>query len=332
VALVKKFDQSCLLALGTTGTDVYMQGAAGVKICLDPSGNCTQPGNCSIAANSSSASAVDISTGNPTLTADTIVTPGGIAGQNDTNLSLTSAAMTGAAPVVDPYANTLTDTALQTGMPTTCTAAPAGNAVYTTDVRFCGSAPKNIALDIKNQTIDLQPPASGHLTVWLTDGDLVIDSNGVLECTTCNVATGKGVTIILTEGTGAGAIVGGVSMQGNGGINSLNAPNSGSFPGVLIAQDPTGPFTSPKSTSTCKHVSSPCSTFQGNPGTSLTGLVYFPGTSMDFQGNPSIGSNACLLLVVKQVEVNGSSAFQDAGCTNAGLNTVPTVKTIALAE
>jgi hypothetical protein len=67
VAVVQKFDQSCLLALGTTGTDVYMQGAAGVKICLDPSGNCTSPGNCSIAANSSSASAIDISTGNPTL-------------------------------------------------------------------------------------------------------------------------------------------------------------------------------------------------------------------------------------------------------------------------
>lgn len=251
VAVIKKFDQSCLLALGTTGTDVYMQGAAGVKICLDPSGNCTSPGNCSIAANSSGASAVDISTGNPTLTADTIVTPGGINGLNDTNLSLTSSAMTGSAPVVDPYASTLTHTALQAGMPTTCTPQPSGNAVYTADVRFCGSSPKFIALDIKNQTIDFQPPASGHLTVWLTDGDLVIDANGVLECTTCSI-NNKGITIIFTESTGG--IVGGVSMQSNGAIDSLNAPNTGSFPGVLIAQDPAGPFTNPSSTGTnCKN-------------------------------------------------------------------------------
>jgi hypothetical protein len=198
-------------------------------------------------------------------------------------------------------------------------------------VRFCGSSPKFIALAIKNQTIDFQP-SSGHLTVWLTDGDLVIDANGILECTTCSIAS-EGVTIIFTRGTGANAIVGGVSMQSNGAISTLNAPNTGAFSGVLIAQDPAGPFTNPSSTGTsCKNVSSPCSTFHGNPGTTLTGLVYFPNTSVDFQGNPAVGSNACLLLVVKQVEVIGSSTFQDAGCTNAGLNNVPTVKTISLAE
>jgi hypothetical protein len=62
------------------------------------------------------------------------------------------------------YASALTHAALQAGMPTTCTPQPSGNAVYTADVRFCGSSPKFIALDIKNQTIDFQPPASGHLT------------------------------------------------------------------------------------------------------------------------------------------------------------------------
>jgi len=122
-------------------------------------------------------------------------------------------------------------------------------------------------------------------------------------------------------------------MQSNGAINSLNAPNTGSFSGVLIAQDAAGPFTSPSSPGTnCKNVSSPCSTFHGNTGSTLTGLVYFPGTSMDFQGDPAVGSNGCLLLVVKQVEVVGSSAFQDAGCSSIGLNNVPTVKTISLAE
>jgi hypothetical protein len=53
---------------------------------------------------------------------------------------------------------------------------------------------------------------------------------------------------------------------------------------------------------------------------------------MSFLGNPAAGTNACLLLVVKQVEVIGSSNFQDAGCSSIGLNKVPTVKTISLAE
>ena len=39
VALVQKLDQSCLLALGTTGSDVWLQGSA--QICTDPAGNCT---------------------------------------------------------------------------------------------------------------------------------------------------------------------------------------------------------------------------------------------------------------------------------------------------
>jgi len=151
------------------------------------------------------------------------------------------------------------------------------------------------------------------------------NTSSLLECTTCNVATGIGVTIILTKGTGGGAIVGGVSMKAGATINSLNAPNSGSFSGVLIAQDPAGPFTTPKTQGTkCKNVSSPCSTFQGGPGATLNGLVYFPKTSMDFQGTPSIGSNSCLLLVVQQVEFAGNASLKDSGCSNAGLNTVPT--------
>jgi hypothetical protein len=278
-------------------------------------------GTCSIAANSSDPASINL-VGNPSITADTIVTPGAITGHL-TNVKLASPAITGAPPVADPYASILTHTALQAGMPNTCTAGPAGTGVtvYNTDVKICGG------LTIGNkQTVDLQPPASGHLTVWITDGDLdLTNTSSLLECTTCNVATGIGVTIILTKGTGGGAIVGGVSMKAGATINSLNAPNSGSFSGVLIAQDPAGPFTTPKTQGTkCKNVSSPCSTFQGGPGATLNGLVYFPKTSMDFQGTPSIGSNSCLLLVVQQVEFAGNASLKDSGCSNAGLNTVPT--------
>src|SRR6516165_5458841 len=36
--------------------------------------------------------------------------------------------------------------------------------------------------------------------IWITDGDLALDANGVLECTTCDPSSGKGVTIIFTAG------------------------------------------------------------------------------------------------------------------------------------
>lgn len=312
VAYVKTFDQSCILALASTGPGVWAQGGASSII---------NTGSCAITADSSSANAFNF-VGNPTITAGTLTTSGGITGGTN-NVSLASPPMTGVAPTLDPYASVYTHTALQAGMPTTCTAGPSGSGtfVYNTNVRFCGG------LSIGNkQTVDFQPPASGYMIIWITDGDLSI-KNGTLECTTC-VPGGAGITIILTKGTGANAVVGGVSMPGgNGTIDSLNAPATGPFTGLLIAQDAAGPFDNPGGN--CKVVA-PCSNFQGNTGATFDGIVYFPDTSLNFLGNPTIGSNSCLLLVAYRVEVDGSASFNDAGCP--AINGVPKVTTVALSE
>jgi len=328
VAIIKKLDDACLLALGTSGSDIVMKGTAS-QVCFTVDGSCASKSNCAIAANSTSSSAVSL-TGNPHITADTIITPGGISGHT-TNVKLSSGVTAGASAVLDPYASTLTHATLQTGMPGTCTTKPsgAGTFSYTTDVRFCNG------LTIGNkQTVDLKPPASGHLTVWITDGDLDLsNTSSVLQCSTCNLASGAGITIILTKGTGAGAKVGGISMKAGATINSLNAPNSGTFSGVLIAQDPAGPFTTPSTSgSACNDIASPCSTLQGGPGATLTGLVYFPKTGLDFQGNPAVGSKACLLVVANQVELQGNAHMQVSGCSSAGLSKVPTITNIVLAE
>jgi hypothetical protein len=53
---------------------------------------------------------------------------------------------------------------------------------------------------------------------------------------------------------------------------------------------------------------------------------------MAFQGNPTLGTNGCLLLVANKVSVQGNSSLAATGCTAAGLPGLPTVKTVALAE
>ena len=61
----------------------------------------------------------------------------------------------------------------------------------------------------------------------------------------------------------------------------------------------------------------------------LTGLLYFPKTTVGFQGNPSA---TCTLLIAKQVTIDGNSNLTTSGCASAGLTVLPTVNTVALAE
>jgi hypothetical protein len=294
--------------------------------------------DCSVAAKSTASNAIYMQGGaGASLTADTLITPGGFSTTGSTTPTLTKPAEIGAAApaIIDPYAATLTHTALTTGMPTTCAAAPgSGTTVYNTDTRFCPSGPGQPALLIKGNTVDLQPPASGHLTVWITDGDLQLGPGGgssILECTTCDVTSGKGVTIILTTGYGVAPtpttkIVGTVSMRSTSAkILSMNAPSSGNYPGVLIVQDAWG---LPAGTT----YTSGNSDFQGGPSVTFSGLVYFPKSNMSFQGNPTVGSHSCLIVVADTVSVVGNSSLATSGCASDGLGSTPTIKTIALAE
>jgi len=111
--------------------------------------------------------------------------------------------------------------------------------------------------------------------IWITDGDLALDSNGVLQCTTCSTATGKGVTIIFTAGPANK--IGAPTMQSNPTINNLSAPTSGTYSGLLMVQDT---VSGASYTTTAK--------FQGTPGQTLNGLIYTPNSNLEFQGNPSV--------------------------------------------
>jgi Flp pilus assembly protein TadG len=316
VAVVVKLDNPCMILLNPTAPkELDIQGSASLSMP-----------NCSIVADSTASDSVYAQgANNSILTADTIITAGQVSTTGQPKLTLTKPAQIGAPNYPDPFASTLTHTFLTTGMPTSCTTPPPQNNTtnYSGGSRFCGG------LQIKKATVNLAPG-----TYWITDGDLNLDSNSVLACPSC-VPGGAGVTIILTTGAGmaptpATKIVGNVQEQSNAVVDSLNAPGSGPFAGLLLVQDSNNLPAGTTYTTPCPGNTS-CSNFQGTPGQTLTGLVYFPKNPLTFQGNPTSGSTSCLLVVANTLTLAGNSSLDSSGCVSGGPGSPPTVKTIMLA-
>jgi len=328
VAVIEVLDNPCILALGTPATDVEL--AASTSLFLS---------NCSIAANSISSTAIELASSS-SITAATLVTAGeiSVAGNRidptapPSEFSLAVPATIGAPSVADPYASTLTHSYLTAGMPTLTHCTPkglgGGAVIYSGGCFIPGHTLNQHSITLTGktqisgdltiatgQTFDLLPG-----TYWIT-GSLSIQSNGVLKCSTCDNALGKGVTIILTAQTNP---VGTISMA-SGAIVNLNAPSSGQFAGLLLIQDSNGlpPGTSYTST---------YSSIGGVSSATLDGLIYFPKSSMTFHGHPSTTDPKCLLLVVGRLNVDATSSLDAGGCAKAGLTILPVIHKIALAE
>jgi Flp pilus assembly protein TadG len=154
--------------------------------------------------------------------------------------------------------------------------------------------------------------------IWITDGNLVLDSGGTLECTKCDTSTGKGVTIIFTTTKTSGGTIGAPTMQSNPTIDNLSAPGSGTYANLLMVQDTVNGAT---------YIAT--AQFQGTPGQTLNGLIYTPNSNLTFQGNPSV-SNSCLLVVSKTLTLNGNSSLATGGCPSTF--PLPEVKNVSLAS
>ena len=308
VAAARTLGPACITALAPTGIGISVIGSA----------NINTP-NCTLVALSNAADAIFMQGGNNArITALTLVTAGQLTMTGNPVLTLSQPAQFGAPPseLVNPYAPNgagncpgtpcLTHAFLTTGLATApaCTGSPLiGNCVIAGGML------------IKNQTVNLSPG-----TYWVTDGDLIIGPNGVLECTACNGSLG--VTIIFTTKQANGTI-GTLLMNANAKLNSLNAPNSGTFSGLFFVQDTVAGATY-----------TAAGTMQGGPNANFTatGLIYFPHTNMVFQGTPTLATNGCLVLVANTIILHGNPTLAAAGCTAAGLGSVPTIQTVALVE
>lgn len=328
VALIELLDNPCILALGSTSTDVEI--AASVRLEMP---------KCSIAANSISSSAVEIRSSTSGVAAATLVTAGEISLQGTPidpaapppELTLASPAMIGAPRVADPYAGILTHSLLVSGMPATPACIPKSSGYESIYAGNCAIPGKSLTAPqillspntrisgswniTSRQTVDLSPG-----TYWVT-GNLTLEPRSVLKCSTCDNTKGTGVTIILTAQTGK---IGSISVASSA-LLTLNAPSSGPFAGLAIIQDSNA--LPPGTTYTSSH-----STIGGTSGTTLNGLVYFPNSSVTFHGAPSAAGAQCLLLVVGTVDVDATSRLDAGGCTSTGLGNLPAIVTVAIAE
>jgi hypothetical protein len=189
----------------------------------------------------------------------------------------------------------------------------AGSSLSQSNIILSGNTVITGGLSVQG-TINLSPG-----TYWITDGDLTIKGT-TLECTSCTPG-GAGVTVIFTT-LASGGTVGGITLGPGGGTMILNAPNMGTFAGMVLIQDAWGLPSNPTIDN---------STAQGSPTETLSGLVYFPGSTMDFAGTPSSTGPQCLLLVVGALAETGNPSLNTTGCSSVGLNLLPGT-TVALAE
>jgi hypothetical protein len=313
VAVVSKLPPSCMLALDPTTADAI--NVAGNPIINAPS--------CTIVSDSNASSAVHLQ-GSATIDAATVITPGQISNTGGAyTLNLSFPAQTGASPVPDPYAGTLTHAALTSGLATAPVCSSRVNGTVTTyygAVAGAGNCKFVNGLSLSGGTYDLSPG-----TYWITDGNLKLGPGGsgtTLECSVCTNG-GAGVTIILTTAQPSGGKVGTLTLDSLANIN-LNAPSSGTFAGMVIIQDSNG---LPTGTT----INSPGNA-QANATEQLSGLVYFPKTTVTFQGTPTSGGPQCLVLIADKIALQGNPGFATDGCSSEGLNNLPFPKTITLVD
>jgi hypothetical protein len=139
-----------------------------------------------------------------------------------------------------------------------------------------------------------------------------------LKCTSCSPG-GAGVTIIFTTTPGSGGTIGTLLSSGNPTI-TLNAPGSGmNKAGLLMIQD-TVPGVIPTDGGTI-----------GGLSATLSGLLYFPSTSLSFVGNIRTDASNCLVTVARSLSLTGNVGLNASGCQTAGLTILPTVLSVFLA-
>ncbi len=132
-------------------------------------------------------------------------------------------------------------------------------------------------------------------------------SSGSLSFNANSVITGTGITFYLAPGVT-------FNMNNNATVN-LSAPTSGTYSGVLFYSDRSN-------TSDVK--------FNGTASSSMTGVFYFPGQALQYNGNYS-GSGGCTQIVAKTVEWTGNAAIaQD--CSAKGMANISSTQLVKLVE
>lgn len=167
---------------------------------------------------------------------------------------------------------------------------------------YSGCSSNNYSLNSGNVTINPGTYCGGisvksKAKLNLNPGVYIMD-RGDFSATAQTTVTGSGVTIILTSSTGSN--FGKVSFAG-GATVTLSAPTTGSLANMLFYGDRRAP-------------SNLSNKMTGGSTQSLTGILYFPSTELDFAGKSS-GATSCIGIVANNVTFTGGASF-GTNCPN----------------
>ncbi len=144
-------------------------------------------------------------------------------------------------------------------------------------------------------------------TRTFNSGTYVIDG-GTFQLNANAVVSGTNLLFYLTNGAT-------LSFNGNASIN-FSANTSGTYSGVLFFGDRT--------------MAMATQTINGTSTSQLTGAIYFPSQTVQWNGNFS-GQNGCLQIIADQVTISGNVTM-GINCTAYGMNTVPIPAAATLVE
>jgi Flp pilus assembly protein TadG len=298
------------MADGSAGGDACVLGLDKAKsgTVISAGSNVITMPDCVIAANSTSDSAIKLQ-GSTTVNVQSLHTAGNytvIGGAAD--LTFAKAPTVNGSEVKDPFENTAipslgtcdgTSTGWNNGNSANRTVNPGPDGI----MYFCQG------LSISGGDINFKPG-----TYVIDRGDLTINGNGKVRCSSCSPG-GPGVVFIFTAT--AGANVGKLSIAGTPNI-VLNAPSSGTYKGLLFYQD-------------AKATTTQASSVRGDSTSNMTGAFYFPSTSLDFAGN-SGGLSECVEVVANTITFTGNSTLTTTKCEDYGFDTASTSSNITLVE
>jgi hypothetical protein len=201
--------------------------------------------------------------------------------------------------ITDPYAS------LPTPTPGSCSftnyAPSSGSSITLVPGTYCGGLS---VTSFSNITFNAG-------TYYIANGDLYIASSNNVTCGNCT--GGAGVTFVLTQTTGNNADIGGVRITSENNV-TFNAPNSGTYAGVLFYQDRRATVGTMSSTSKIFTVSS-------LNNATLAGAVYFPNNKIDIASINNIGGNnstGCTIWIGRYVKLSSYNNAYKGGCGTYG--------------
>lgn len=181
---------------------------------------------------------------------------------------------------ITPYSDPLSYIPGYSCTANSCTPSTGGSSISCTSLSLSGNVTKTLSPGCYTGL-----SASGNYNLTFNPGVYIINGSSGISFGGNGNLSGTGVTFYLAQG--------GIDIAGNVSMN-LSAPTSGTYNGILFDQSPSD---------------SSSAEIDGNAGSVLKGVMYFPNASLTMNGNS--GSKVYADFVVSSLSLQGNASFYD---------------------